>query len=160
MIKRGGMWGCGSEALQEGTHVYLQLIHTIVQQKPTQCVCMLHCFSHVWLFVTPQTVARQASLSMGLYRQKYWSGLPCSPLGKFPFPGIEPVSACAVSCIVGGFFTHWASKEAHQHNTVNQLSSNLKKTKNTAKCNAMILNWNLYRKRKKNIYKNHPVEDR
>ena len=32
------------------------------------CVCVL---SRVRLFVTPWTVARQASLSMGFFRQKY-----------------------------------------------------------------------------------------
>ena len=32
--------------------------------------------SHVWLFVIPWTVARQVPLSMGLSRQKYWSGFP------------------------------------------------------------------------------------
>ena len=37
--------------------------------------------SHVQLFVTPSTVARQALLSMGFSRQEYWSGLP------FPSPG-------------------------------------------------------------------------
>ena len=35
-------------------------------------VCVL---SHVWLFVTPWTVAHQALRSMGLSRQVYWSGL-------------------------------------------------------------------------------------
>ena len=30
-------------------------------------------FSHVWLFMTPWTVARQASLSMGVSRQEYWN---------------------------------------------------------------------------------------
>ena len=29
------------------------------------CVCVLYCFSHVWFFVTPWTVAYQAPLSMG-----------------------------------------------------------------------------------------------
>ena len=29
---------------------------------------------------------------MGFYRQDYWSGLPCSPPGDLPDPGIEPVS--------------------------------------------------------------------
>ena len=38
-------------------------------------VCM--CFSRVWLFATPWTVARQVPLSMGFSRQEYWSGLPC-----------------------------------------------------------------------------------
>ena len=40
--------------------------------------------SHVWFFVTPWTIARQAPLSMGLPRQEYWSELPCPPLGDLP----------------------------------------------------------------------------
>ena len=40
-------------------------------------MCML---SHVQLFVTPWTVARQAPLAMRFSRQEYWSGLP------FPSP--------------------------------------------------------------------------
>ena len=35
--------------------------------------------SCVRLFASPQTVARQAPLSMGFSRQEYWNGLP------FPF---------------------------------------------------------------------------
>ena len=45
---------------------------------------MPSCFSGVWLFSTPWTVPYQAPLSIGLSRQKYWSGLP------FPSPGIFP----------------------------------------------------------------------
>ena len=45
------------------------------------CVCVCVC-SVVWLFVTPWTVAHQASQSMGFLRQWYWSRLP------FPLPGI------------------------------------------------------------------------
>ena len=37
--------------------------------------CCSDALSHVWLFASPWTVARQAPLSMGLSRQKYWSGL-------------------------------------------------------------------------------------
>ena len=40
----------------------------------------------------PWTVALQAPLSMGFSRQEYWSGLPCSPPGALPDPGIEPPS--------------------------------------------------------------------
>jgi len=40
--------------------------------------------------VTPQTVALQAPLSMGFFRQEYWSGLPCPPPGDLPHPGTEP----------------------------------------------------------------------
>ena len=42
-------------------------------------------------FVTPWIVAHQASLSTGLLRQEYWSGLPLPSLGDLPNPGIEPV---------------------------------------------------------------------
>ena len=52
--------------------------------------CMLSHFSHVRLFTTPWTAARQAPLSMGLSRQEYWSGLLCSPPGGLPNSGIEP----------------------------------------------------------------------
>ena len=70
------------------------------------CVCVCVCallvlilFSHVWLlsllscirlFATPWTVACQASLSMGVPRQEYQSGLPCPPPGDLPDPGIKP----------------------------------------------------------------------
>ena len=63
------------------------------------------------LFETPWTIARQASLSMGLSRQEYWSGLPFSSPQNLPDPGIEPMSA-NVSCIVGRIFTYWATWEA------------------------------------------------
>ena len=48
--------------------------------------------SRVLLFVTPWTVAYQASLSMGFSRQEYWSGLPFPSQGDLPNPGIEPRS--------------------------------------------------------------------
>ena len=41
---------------------------------------LLSRFSHVWLCATPETAAHQAPLSLGISRQKYWSGLP------FPSP--------------------------------------------------------------------------
>ena len=59
------------------------------------CVCMLSRFSHVQLFVTPWTVALQASLSMGFSRQVYWRGLPCPPPGDLPNPGIQPRSSAS-----------------------------------------------------------------
>ena len=49
-------------------------------------------FSHIWLFMTPWTVALQSPLSMRFSRQEYWSGLPCPPLRDLPDPEIE--SAC------------------------------------------------------------------
>ena len=41
---------------------------------------------------TPWTVAGQSPLSMGFSRQEYWSGLPLSPPGDLPDPGIEAES--------------------------------------------------------------------
>ena len=42
--------------------------------------------------VTPWTVARKALLSMGFFRQEYWSGLSFPSPGDLPNPGIEPRS--------------------------------------------------------------------
>ena len=46
--------------------------------------------------VTPQTVGRQAPLSMGFSRQESWSGFPLPSLGDLPDPGINPGSAFEV----------------------------------------------------------------
>ena len=42
--------------------------------------------------MTPWTTAHQAPLSMGFFRQEYWSGVPFPPPGDLPDPGIEPGS--------------------------------------------------------------------
>ena len=47
---------------------------------------------HVWLFVTPWTIACQAPLSMEFSRQEYWRELPFPSPGDLPDPGIEPGS--------------------------------------------------------------------
>ena len=49
-------------------------------------------FSHVWLFVTPWTVACQAPLSMEFFRQECWSELPCPPPEDLSTPGLKHVS--------------------------------------------------------------------
>ena len=51
----------------------------------------------------PWPVAHQIPLSMGFFRQEYWSGLPFPPPGEL-HPGIEPGSPESL-CIAGGFFT-------------------------------------------------------
>ena len=48
--------------------------------------------SRVQLFVTPWTVAHQAPLSMGFFRQEYWTGLSFPSPGDLPNPGSEPAS--------------------------------------------------------------------
>ena len=52
----------------------------------------LQSLSCVQLFVTPWTVAHQASLSMEFSRQGYWSRLPFLSPGDLPKPGIKPES--------------------------------------------------------------------
>ena len=53
---------------------------------------VLSCFSHVQLFATLWTIARQAPLFKGFSRQEYWSGLP------FPSPG-DPALAGRFSTV-------------------------------------------------------------
>ena len=48
-------------------------------------------------FVSPWTVARQVTLSMGFCRQEYWSELPFPPPGDLPDPGLEPESPALAS---------------------------------------------------------------
>ena len=57
--------------------------------------------SHVQLFESLWTIARQAPLSMRFSRQEYWSGFPCPPPGVLSSPGIEPASPA----LAGTFFT-------------------------------------------------------
>ena len=54
------------------------------------CVCAKSL--QLCLFVTPWSVALQAPLSMGFFRQEYWHGLPCPSPGYLPGPGIKPQS--------------------------------------------------------------------
>ena len=49
----------------------------------------MYMLNHVWLLVTPWTVAGQAPLFMGFSRQKYWSGLPFPPPGDLPDNSIK-----------------------------------------------------------------------
>ena len=67
--------------------------------------------SRVQLFATPWTVALQAPLSMGFFRQEYWSELPCPPPGDFHDPGIEPTSLTSPA-LVGGSCTTSTTREA------------------------------------------------
>ena len=56
------------------------------QEQVCVCVCdKLH--NRVRLFATPRTVAHQAPLSMGLFRQECWSGVPCPPPRIIPTQG-------------------------------------------------------------------------
>ena len=64
------------------------------------CLCA-QLLSYVQLFVTPWTIAHQATLSMKFSRQEYWNGLPFPSPRDLPDPGIK----CAPPALTGGFFT-------------------------------------------------------
>ena len=65
--------------------------------------CVLTRVSHVQLFVTLWTIAHQNPLSIGFFRQEYWSGLTCPPPGNLPDPR-DPTHVSCTSCIAGGLF--------------------------------------------------------
>ena len=67
------------------------------------CVCSWW-LSHVPLFVTLETAGDQTPLSMGFFRQEYWSRLPFPIPGDLPNPGIKPMSLGSPA-LAGGVFT-------------------------------------------------------
>ena len=75
------------------------MVWLIIVSKP--CV---HACSTAWLFAMLWIVARQAPLSMGFFRQEYWSGSPFPPPGDLSHPGIKPASPVS-STMEAGFFT-------------------------------------------------------
>ena len=65
--------------------------------------------SQVWLFATLWTVAPQAPLSMGFFRQEYWSG------SSFPSPGDlsdQGLNLHLLNC--RWILYHWATEETHK----------------------------------------------
>ena len=107
------------------------------------CAVRTKSLSHVWLFATLWTVAHQATLSMGILQAGIlqWVAMPSSMGSSKPrFPALQADSSLShqesprilewvaypfsrrsspprnwtgVSCIAGGFFTRWATREAH-----------------------------------------------
>ena len=53
---------------------------------------------------TPWTIACQAPLSHGIYRQECWSVLPFPAPGDLPNPGLEPMSPKSPA-LADGFLT-------------------------------------------------------
>ena len=58
----------------------------------SQYMSVLSHLSHVQLFATLRTVARQAPLSMEILQARMLEWVPCSPPGDLPNPGIKPAS--------------------------------------------------------------------
>ena len=87
---------------------------TVVLEKTLESllcdsVCV-HRFTRVQLFATPWTVAHQVALSVGFSKQKN-TAVGCYFLLQGIFPTRGSSISC-ISCILGGFSTHWATWEA------------------------------------------------
>ena len=70
------------------THTHTQYIY----------ICIYYCaqsLSCVQLCSPMDCSLPGSSQSIGFFRQKYWSGLPCPPPGDLPNPGIESASPVA-----------------------------------------------------------------
>ena len=82
----------------QGTHPHADThIHAcarVCAKSPQSCSTLCN----------PWTVTRQAPRSMGFSRQEYWSGLPFTPPGDLPNPGIELMSPVSPA-LAGRFFT-------------------------------------------------------
>ena len=65
--------------------------------------------SCIQLFASPWTIAHQAPLSMGFFRQEYWSGCHFLLQGIFPTQGLNPCLLCTARWIL----YHWVTWEAH-----------------------------------------------
>ena len=88
----------------------------MMKHRITMHVCVLSCFSCVQLFATLWTIACQGPLSMGFARREYCGGLPCTPPGDLPDPGIEPAFLTSPA-LAGGFFTTSTTLEENYHIT-------------------------------------------
>ena len=68
-------------------HIFFWNDHQHQDCTAAMILCILSCFSCIWLLATLWTLACQVPLSMGFSRQEYWSGLPCPSPGDLPDPG-------------------------------------------------------------------------
>ena len=91
--------------------VFLCLHPSLSQPLSSSFPSVLICFSPAWLFVTLWTVAHQTLLSIGFFRQEYWSGLPFPSPGDLSHPLIEPKSPVSLANGRQILF-HWATREA------------------------------------------------
>ena len=100
----------------QSTSVYTTVIPAAVDYM---CAYLL---SHVRLFVTAWTVARQGPLSMGFSKQENWSGLPYPPSGDLP-KQIKPLSLTSPALADGCFTVSTVWKAQSRDNLKESFSS-------------------------------------
>ena len=123
-----GLWSTGSIAVAHRLRssvacgifpnqgLNLCLLHWQTDSLPlTTMEACVHACCHplcpiLW---TPGTVAHQAPLSMGFFKQEYWSGWPFPPPGALPDPGFELMSP--VSSALGRQILYCPSHHGSPH---------------------------------------------
>ena len=97
-------------------------VSLLTRLSPGECKVFAQCLyvhaqslSHVWLFVTPRTVAHQAPLSMGFSRQEYCSELPFPPPGDLADPETKSASLTSPALARGFFMTILLGQPADLH---------------------------------------------
>ena len=97
-LKSSGLIACGSESTGVYTYYFCNQMSSF-KNKPSQTHTHTHththtealsCFSRVWLFMTPGTVARQTPLSVRFSRQDTIVGCHSLLQGIFPTQGLSP----------------------------------------------------------------------
>ena len=99
---RAGVGVCG---LYHSIHYSEQLQLSLIPQSSYALPHAQSC----WTLCDPMGYRHQAPLSTGFSRQEYWSGLPFTPPGNLPDPGIQPGSPA----LAGRFFTAKPFQKPH-----------------------------------------------
>ena len=82
--------GRGTEDWETTTsQLEVQTAQDQVLGPPLRAALCAVSLSHIWLFATPWTVARQATLSLRIPQARILDRLSCPPPGNLPNPGIE-----------------------------------------------------------------------
>ena len=102
----------GSSSLRDQTGICCGCLHwkagslpwSHLESASSWCTCAQ--LYSLWLFVTPWAVAHQAPLSIGFFRQEYWTGMPFLPSDDLPSSAIE---SCLLHC--RGILYCWSTED-------------------------------------------------
>ena len=101
-VAKTGAWL--SDWTTTAAHIYSALLRL-------HYISMLLLLQSCLTLCDPMDCSLPGSSIHGVFRQEYWSGLPCPPPGHLPDPFIEPTSLMSPA-LAGGFFTTRTTWEA------------------------------------------------
>ena len=112
------------------------------------CVCVLSCFSHIWLLETLCAIACWLLCPWDSPGKKTGVGFQCPPPGDLPDPGIEPASLTSPA-LAGRFFTTntawetpWARLYVIKREVSVQLSKKNQERLSSLRLASMVLDMN------------------